>query len=122
VFTVSDFINNLVKAHLDGDLECGPLDPESKKALPRLYDGMTVRELPNRYLREPWAVSVSAASGSWSATIRDQNTRYFITAHSETLEGIWKALEGELAAVPSRWEPMKGQKQPQLRKKRDPRA
>jgi hypothetical protein len=116
-----DFLDEMLKRRLSLDDEAAPLDPAAIKAYPRLFQGLTCTDAGNGYIRETWTVSVKSGAGCWNATVRDDTLKYTLKVSSETLDGLWAALEAELAKPKPAWDPMRG-KQPVLRKRRDPRG
>lgn len=86
-------LDRLIWQHTSGGARLGyDLDP-AKGTYPRLWRWLTETDAGDDYVKEPGTLAIKATPDGWQVTLSDRTFGKSVDATSETLEGVFLALE-----------------------------
>jgi len=92
-------LDRLILAATAGGAKLGwDMDP-SKGKYPRLWRWLTEMDAGEEYVKEPGTLAVKATPEGWQVTLSDRTFGKSVDATSETLEGVFAALEAMIGST-----------------------
>jgi len=91
-------LDRLIQAATSGGAQLGwEMDP-AKGKWPRLWRWLTSTDAGEEFVKEPGTITLKATPEGWQATLSDRTFGTSVDSTSESLEGVFDALEAMLGS------------------------